>query len=142
MNRRAISPLIATVLLLAFAVALGTMVVSYILEATHSTPCDDVAIGVDGTGACYQNNRVSFVVVNRGQTPLVAVKVRALNANDNIYEEQLATALGPASAAKVDFPYSTINPASVTLTLVPIVKSGETDVFCTQQEAKVPLRAC
>lgn len=142
LNRRGISPLIATVLLFAFAVALSTMVISYVLEATESTPCDDAAVAVDGVQeACYSDGHIRFVMVNKGQEPTTSVKVRIQAANRELQEVQLATALSPGSATSVDIPYQTINPAGVTLTLVPVIDdTGE--LFCVEQEAKIPLRPC
>jgi flagellin-like protein len=142
MNRRGISPLIATVLLFAFAVALSTMVISYVLKATKSTPCDDVAVGVDGIQeACYSDGHIHMILVNKGQVPLTGAKVRIQASNRDIQEVQLANALAPGSASSVDITYQTLNPAGVTLTLVPIInRDGE--LYCVEQETRVPLRMC
>lgn len=142
-SRKGISPLIATVLLFAFAVALSTMLVSYLLDMTQSSPCDDVAIGLDTSPtACYSNGVIDFVLVNKGQTPLTSVKVRIAVPNKDIQEVQLASELSPGSATKANINYQTINPGGVTLTLVPIIDNAGSELFCAQQEIKAAVRPC
>jgi flagellin-like protein len=142
MNRTGISPLIATVLLLAFAVAIGTMVVSYLLDAAQSTPCDDVAIALEGdASACYTDGHISFILVNKGDTPLSGAKVRLINTAGDISETRLGITLEPASATRAEIPYTTLNPEGVSMTLVPAIQL-EKELFCAEQEIKVQLRQC
>jgi flagellin-like protein len=83
MNKRGVSPLIATVLLIAFAVALGAVVMNWgrsyvqetasnIQETTASMACGDVSIEIpiieDKQKICFDNttSEIRFVLYNNG----------------------------------------------------------------------------
>jgi flagellin-like protein len=135
-GRKGISPLIATVLLLAFAVAIGTMVVSYILDATKSEPCDDARVAVvDVTGAvqqtaCYKDNQIKFIAKNVGDRSLAQVKIVIANANGGTEEPAPLQNLDPASQGSVSYFYQTINPAGITVTLTPVIEVNGVKDFC------------
>lgn len=141
-GKRAISPLIATVLLLAFAVAIGTMVVNYISANLKVDPCADVGIGIEGD-VCATHDGVTFVVTNTGSKALVNLKVRLVNENTkDVTEPQLANNLDPASAAKINFPYATISPESVSLTLTPVVNGKDGPLYCSEKSVRTTLQTC
>jgi flagellin-like protein len=141
MNRKGISPLIATVLLFAFAVAVSTMVITYVFEMTKSTPCDQVAIGIDAPQACYTDGKLQFIAINNGQQQITGIKVRIVSASNDVQEVKLANSLAPGSASSVSIPYQTISPSGTTATLVPII-SHEGEHFCTAKETKITVGGC
>ncbi|MGM5481169.1 MAG: archaellin/type IV pilin N-terminal domain-containing protein [Nanobdellota archaeon] len=85
-SRKGMSPLIATVLLIAFAVALGAMIMNWsagIDEEGHGEDdsgaaaaevCGNVNLISDG-GVCYADNKISFDVKNVGGHRIDAVKI-------------------------------------------------------------------
>ena len=101
MNKRAVSPLIATVLLMAFAVALGAIVMTwgknYVTDTTHNAENDngikcafDVAgevIGTEGSAkACYDQvaHTLSFIFKNNAYEEFSGLKVTLFDDQNNI----------------------------------------------------------
>lgn len=69
-SKRGMSPLIATVLLIAFAVAMGAMIMNWSagIEGEGEVAgdyCEDISITTQN-GACFGNNIISFDVRNNG----------------------------------------------------------------------------
>ena len=74
-NRRGLSPLIATVLLMAFAVALGGMIMNWStdIDSRTKTACGDVRIEVGHL--CAGVNTVEFTAVNAGEKELSSLEL-------------------------------------------------------------------
>ena len=145
LRRNGISPLIATVLLLAFAVALGTMAVSYILEALRSNPCDEVTIAVqEGVPVCYRDGRVSIILSNRGDGPAVALNamLKFIDSKGEIVQTKVPLALNPGASLKVDVPYQSISPDAVRLFINPSIQEAGGEKFCNDKEIIVPIQVC
>lgn len=71
--KRGVSPLIATILLIAFAVALGSVILQWVGTFPFEDKCRNVQISLkqeDGAGLCYggfgQNSYLNFAVRNTG----------------------------------------------------------------------------
>lgn len=143
LGRRGISPLIATVLLLAFAVAVGTMAVSYIVDAAQSDPCDSITLAVqEGVPVCYRNEKVDVILTNRGEDVITSALFKFINANAEIEERRVPLSLGSAESTKVSVDYRTIAPSSVRFTIIPAyVKDGQNS-YCLDKELVVALQAC
>jgi len=84
-KRRGVSPLIATVLLIAFAVALGSVVLNWGLNLNfgkNSDRCRNVELrirNIDGTDICFggfgQNGYLNFILDNTGSTDINGLTV-------------------------------------------------------------------
>ena len=142
-SKRGISPLVATVLLLAFAVAVGTMVVSILSESIKTKPCDNVGVGVEGS-VCLLQDSVTFIATNTGKKPIANLKVRLVNENTkDVTEPQVANELAVGSAGKVSFSYQTINPDAISVTVVPVVQGKDGPEYCQEHAiSKLKLVAC
>ena len=142
-GRKGISPLIATVLLLALAVALGTMAVSYILEAMRSGPCDDVSVAVlEDVGVCYRDGHVSVIITNQGEKPLYNAMLRFVDAKGDLYEKKVALALSKGASLKVEVPYQSIAPDSSMLYIVPTVAADNDESFCEDKKVTTAIKIC
>lgn len=81
-SRKAMSPLIATVLLIAFAVALGAMIMNWsadtVLDNTVDVDsiCSSVIIQNTGT-TCYSDGLLKFSVKNIGTRKIEAIKLKS-----------------------------------------------------------------
>lgn len=72
--RRGMSPLIATVLLMAFAVALGGMIMNWSVDTNKGGDCERISISVERM--CAQNNNVILVMRNNPDSiPLAGIKI-------------------------------------------------------------------
>lgn len=71
MNRRGVSPVIATILLLAFLVALGAVIMNLGATLTQAgcAKIDTQLLQTQGQNACYfsQSNSVRFTINNQGE---------------------------------------------------------------------------
>ncbi|HIH05379.1 TPA: hypothetical protein HA281_01215 [Candidatus Woesearchaeota archaeon] len=84
-SKKGVSPLIATILLIAFAVALGTVIMNWGLSLGSSSddPCAKVALElkkmVDNGEVCYGNRGaegyLNFVIENSGSTDISGVSI-------------------------------------------------------------------
>jgi flagellin-like protein len=80
MNKRALSPLIATVLLIAFAVALGVMIMTWTSQLPDSgSKCGEIVLS--DQGICYTGDSISLKIRNTG---IVAVAAVSVEINDDI----------------------------------------------------------
>ncbi len=140
-GRRGFSPLIATVLLLAFAVALGVMAVSYVLQRADKDACDVTSLALDDR-ACFADERISFVLQNSGEIPISGGKVTIIGARSEITESQLSLALDAGSRSSVDIPYQSINIEGATVVVTPQILEDDVARYCTTQELRVPLVRC
>ncbi len=149
-SRRGISPLIATVLLLAFAVAIGTMAVSYVLDATKTSLCDSVEIGLEATpNVCWTNNRASFIIVNRaegkGGEPIMlsSLLVRFISSSQSIDERKIeGLSIAQGSASKIDLEYKVPNANNTQVKIIPGVKDGDNVLLCPKRELVTFIGAC
>ena len=71
MNKRGISPIVATVLLIAFAVALGAMIMNWSsnIGDTEETGCEDLVI-TETTPLCELDNKIIPIAVNKDEKTL------------------------------------------------------------------------
>lgn len=71
-GRRGMSPLIATVLLMAFAVALGGMIMNWSIDVSVSNECDDIQ--VDVTEFCTTDDGITL----RGRSQPSSISLQGL----------------------------------------------------------------
>ena len=153
MNSRGLSPLVATVLLIAFSVALGAVVMSYgetyvETQATFvnrgtevsSNVCDAVSLTVitvnNNVQACAKGTLIQ-VALDNGPVAIDAIQARVLGSagvalNPNI----LSNSLPAASALKTTFGY---DPVCVPLQLkfTPAVQTEAGLSFCSDKAVTI-----
>lgn len=79
-SKKGMSPLIATVFLIAFAVSLGVMIMNWNPEDTESqmqitSGCKKLKIDFEGV-PCYKDNSLVFTVKNVGESKIDIIKVK------------------------------------------------------------------
>ncbi len=155
---RGISPLVATVLLIAFSVALGAVVMSwgesYIEQRAEFVsgrsevggPCDTALVTIikvkDQIQICERDNTLELFVES-GPQRLVGIKARVLGA-DSVFlaENILASPLEAASAIKTVINHGAIGTVSQ-VTLTPVILVNENQEFCTESKTIVEdIRPC
>ena len=81
-SKKAMSPLIATVLLIAFAVALGAMIMNWSADVVVDdsvdleTACGSVLIQNAGN-VCYADGQLSFTIRNAGKARINGIKLKS-----------------------------------------------------------------
>ncbi len=78
------SPLVATILLIAFAVALGAVIMQF-GEAAVAGVCGS-AIQLQGSGSCT-GNTLKFTLLNKGSGEIAKIKAEAQGASSSISRE-------------------------------------------------------
>lgn len=83
MSKKAITPLISTILLVSFAVLLGILVMNW-GQTTYAAEqgtniCENSALAVvtinEVAEICYQSNNIKFTIENQGQTEVAGFKI-------------------------------------------------------------------
>ncbi len=155
--KKGMSPLIATVLLIAFAVALGAMIMNW---STDIQPVEDDSRGVDATNNpctdvsfelkevfgkqlfCYQDGKIRFNVENDGFREISGVQLRTIDENLAEVTSDLVGSKLPIGGT-FDHQVAFNKDGKVHVELVPYVISGGTKQYCTKKKiVKDILPAC
>ena len=137
MNKRGISPILATVLLIGFAVALGAMVMNWTKDLS-SDPCKDVDISIYQSGkllepgVCYTtDNKILLNVENKG------IPVSGLRMTTEMGIADSAVLSG--SIFKQEVIFSTIERAKdkAWITIVPEIEYKDNITTCNEQGTRI-----
>ncbi len=153
MGRKGLSPLIATILLIAFAVSLGVLIISWAQPPKQAeappNPCEGISLSLQqvpgGSAICYasQTGHLVFVVKNTGTKQIPLLVLRGLDEQLNVKEQQVTAQLATGDWAKFDMPYSTSTPSNLTADIIPAVMvSGQRHLCVTEDIQKVGVPAC
>jgi flagellin-like protein len=159
-SRKAVSPLIATVLLIAFAVALGAVVMNwgrgYVedtaniarersdIEVTCASQVDIDIVDIDNIQqVCYNTtanpDNISMIVENKGSQPVEKIMLRLIGSATRVplnvdLEEASNLTVNQAKYLSTTYNASTFGtPSQVKLT--PYIKVGGTEVSCPASSA-------
>jgi len=148
-NKRGITPLVATILLVAFSVGLGALVMSwgedYIEEkaefvqgtAEVRSGCDVAAISVIKIGgqqqACFGPNGIQVWIDNSPDIDLFNIHARIAGANGvQVIEGILKQPLVKSNAVKVEIPYDRSIVPILQIKLTPQIWTGSNAATCAQ----------
>ncbi len=150
MNKKGLSPLIATVLLIAFAVALGAVVMNW--TSTQLTPgdqpiiisqtqdsCTDVVLRIEQIGdkpsiCITSDNKLKFMLENAGTVIIKSIKLTIIGSAGDPYNTEIPDSKIPPSEIKrfeVTVPGSV--GSVVKLKLTPVTWGTERDAYCINQ---------
>lgn len=113
--KKAMSPLISTVILICFAVALGGIVMSwgkggYTVEKPI-VECEQTSLSLIGygenRGICTKEGRLYFTIQNNGETDLDGIKVSLLGGKE-IYSTVIDRQINVADIVRLDLQYGDI----------------------------------
>ena len=157
-DRKGISPLVATVLLIAFSVALGAVVMSwgetYIEEKAQFVsgqsevggPCDAAAVAIiivkDQLQLCTRGSNIDMFIEN-GDQAIKGLKSRVLGADGvSLTENVLKQPLPAGESLKVTFQFKPVGQITQ-IKLTPVMDVNGQDQFCTQSETIIEdIRTC
>ncbi|HJX06186.1 MAG TPA: archaellin/type IV pilin N-terminal domain-containing protein [Candidatus Nanoarchaeia archaeon] len=129
-DKKAMSPLIATILLIAFAVALGTMIINLKIGDDKSADCSKITMIVSPY-LCYADNMIKMSVKNTGE-PVEAVTMKIVDDTASktgpIIRELPDSKLNQNQFLNREITYAKTGMASVSLTAS--VKLGEKTIPC------------
>jgi len=153
-SRRGITPLVATILLVAFSVGLGALVMSwgeeYIEEkaefvqgtAEVKSGCDAAKIDIIKIGgqpqACIGPDTIQLWIDNGPDTELYNIHARIAGANGvDVKEEILGEPLLQSNAVKASVPYSNAIVPILQIKLTPKIWTGRDVATCAQSAINV-----
>ncbi|MGV8171556.1 MAG: archaellin/type IV pilin N-terminal domain-containing protein [Candidatus Woesearchaeota archaeon] len=137
-GRRGISPLIATVLLIAFAVAVGVMIMNGGKKIPTLGDCSETNIQVqminDKPLFCYDmlNNKVNVMIKNIGSTDIESLRMRVISADFNKEDVEI-----PDSSIKIgdivtkNIAY--VKSGKFRVEIIPIISIGGKDRICADK---------
>lgn len=136
MNKKAISPLISTLLLIFFAVALGLVVMSWgrtaQLEEVEEKTCEEVSIGImkiAGQEICYKDSTLKYTLENTGSVRIDKIKLFIIS--DDIEKIDQDAIIQAADIVKLESSYQTKEIKKIKIT------PGVQDIFCPKNGVEI-----
>lgn len=140
LGRRGMSPLIATVLLMAFAVALGGMIMNWSLDTKNAGDCDNVKVQVNAF--CAKEGKI--VLSMRNDKNSVLLRGIKLNLVESNVESELRikdSQLTPGQPLDIAIP-ATFSPMTK-VDLIAVVGPENNPITCTDPKATAnPIKDC
>ncbi len=144
MNKKGISPLIATVLLISFSVALGTMVMSIGRQVADTRgECEGVILEIQQLNnkavLCYNSfeSRINIILKNVGSTEVNGLKMRIIDSDEKIKEVNISNSkILVGGIFKRDIPYD--NGKGFYIEFIPSVmeETGEV-IYCPGKSVSI-----
>lgn len=150
-HRKGVSPLIATVLLMAFAVALGAIVMTwgknYVTESTSNIERSDdkLACSFDvgaevlttpgKKAACVDptNNKITFLLQNKAQKDITKFKITYIDSSNGIDAVEYVEPVGKAEIKKLTPSFNPVNIDKATIQQIilnPIITVDGQETAC------------
>jgi len=125
-NKKGMSPLIATILLIAFAVALGTMIITWAPQLGESKTPDCSAISMFiSPYLCYAENMIRMSVRNTG-APVAGLALRIVDDTGETIRNLPNSSISKGGLFKRDVPHIISKTAPTRVSLIPsILFNGE-----------------
>ncbi|RJQ15803.1 hypothetical protein C4573_06655 [Candidatus Woesearchaeota archaeon] len=144
-GKRGISPLIATLLLIAFTVALGVMIMNWGRNIVDDFgECESVKLVVDSVpnSVCYntQSQTLDFTLLNNGKTDVSSIILRSTNFALQGNDRKLEFTVDGSSIAQGRFlvkqqPY--LKPEQFKLEFIPTILVNNKETLCTEKAIEV-----
>ncbi|MEK6963082.1 MAG: archaellin/type IV pilin N-terminal domain-containing protein [Nanoarchaeota archaeon] len=138
-SKRGISPLIATVLLIAFAVALGAMIMNWssnlLSESSLAGVCEKVKISLVGK-FCWKDNQINIEILNSGTSEVQELVLRASSkdAENEIHMKESKLGVNLRFARQVTF---SKGEEGTKYEIIPSVGSSDSKILCDKQSIKL-----
>ncbi len=130
-RRKAMSPLLATVILIAFAVSIGALIINWTTTVKINS-CSQAKIEfikVKGKPSiCYREGYIDFLIISKGSATLNGIVVRVTDEDLNTYEKRFNVKLKTGETLKEKIQYSKGKHARVDI--YPILESFEKEEVC------------
>lgn len=143
MNKKGASPLVVTIILIAFAVALGTLIMNLGSSSVNLKPtCKNVelsfvqAFGEDSI--CYdaETLKIRMILENTGKADIEAVMFRHIKSNFRPTEFKLTdSSLKPGELYDAEIGYEL--PSKIHVEYIPIINTGDGTETCSENSLVV-----
>ena len=146
--KRGISPLIATVLLIAFAVSIGTMIMNWGKDAVAAGDCTETKLEVQIINNkplfCYDtlDTKINVMLKNTGSTDINKLKLRVIMPDFTSEEKDIGDSEIPSGGIKtknIDY----IHSGKFRVEIIPIISVGGKERVCSEKYVYVDdISAC
>ena len=148
-RKKAVSPLIATVLLIAFAVALGAVVMNWgrtqFSDGTVEGPCSEIDFGLELNGEspniCFSDGKVVFLAYNNGNGEISSLKITVISQKGDPYNTAVKEILSSLETKKFSFDipeeFSSIQKVRITPLILPDPEKTLSVEVCSSQVVEV-----
>ena len=131
-NKRGISPLVATILLIAFAVSIGALIMNWISSTENighklidTTTC--AAVEIEVLSSCHNDNEIVLSLMNKGSNTINKILLKSGN-NNYIIDSSILI----GSENKV-FHIAKSSFSSLEFKIVPVIIYEGNDLICTSK---------
>lgn len=135
-TKRGISPLIATVLLIAFAVSLGAVVIN-LGASVFNNPCKERTVEIltvnENVRICHlvSAKTLSMTVVNTGKSSLNGFRISVVG--DTAYNEDIAELFEPLEKKVISYPVKDITTIDF-VSIIPYYEKNGKIEYCSENE--------
>ncbi|MFA6888878.1 MAG: archaellin/type IV pilin N-terminal domain-containing protein [Candidatus Woesearchaeota archaeon] len=137
MNKKAVSPLIATVLLIAFAVSLGAVLLTYM---TSLGECGSMSIEIASSEGnpqiCYNSNsnKLEFTIENSGRQDVEYLKL-SLTGALNVDNVDVSRAIPRSETEKISVDYKMQSLGKLQkVKMIPVVLENTEEIICPSEK--------
>lgn len=139
-SRRAVSPLVATVILIAFAVALGAVILNWSVAPIENqvekiSICDEVALKwyvLDGKDdVCYNTTTIKFTVENGPLYDVNDLKLIVIGVNEIFKRDTTRLGLRKGDIKKAEIQYDMAKYGNIReIRVIPLLKTDDETIVC------------
>ncbi len=144
-SKRGISPLIATVLLIAFSVALGTMIMNWSHDVLNPPgddySCDAINVGIrlsEGMPIiCILRDisTIKVVLENQGEMPFDFIDYSVIDTNTpDLFDGRITEGIEVGRLTNEEISYTLQDDSSLQISFVPGFKTSEGERICTEKK--------
>ncbi len=141
-SRRGMSPLIATVLLMAFAVALGGMIMNWSSDVGSGGAVDCSAVKIDATQFCSDAQAIRVRARNVGEATITSLTLKIVSEQTGEFSIGIQnSALRKGESVDSSIPFLVAPDAKVSIT-ASVGKKGEEALCPSPHVTRQPLPKC
>jgi hypothetical protein len=144
MNKRAITPLISTILLVSFAVLLGVIVMNWgrttyaAKEETNS--CEESGLGIieinEVAEICHKDGQMKFTIENQGQSQVTGFKISMLG-ETGIQQLELTRRMRTGDIDEIIMSYDTSVGLMGKIKIVPKITVNGAEYICPKNGVEI-----
>ncbi len=142
LGRRGMSPLIATVLLMAFAVALGGMIMNWSSDLGSKAALDCSGVKLDVVQFCHDDSAINIRVRNTGTQNIAALALNVANPGSDLFTIALqGSTLAKGESKTSTVPFLVADDAKVSIT-ASVAENGVPTACPDPVVSRQPLPKC
>ncbi|MFC1742266.1 hypothetical protein ACFL3V_07060 [Nanoarchaeota archaeon] len=149
-NKRAVSPWISWVLLMAFAMALSALMYDFMVDYTESSTddmkkvvynadeCRLVSLNIDS--ACLSSQVLNITLQNRNYIRIDSMDFRFYDGRFPLHTNQTEISMNPNRVKRIDLNIGVSTATKVEV--IPHITKENMDIICAEKKAAVDITSC